>query len=101
MEDGDDYICENEGRHGVWWTSKGSSEGSTITPEAGTRFQATPLGEHARQGSEYGMRLTGSGFGTDFNGDSAILGFTFVNDSSYDVTPIAVHPSGPRIRTAR
>jgi hypothetical protein len=85
MEDGDDDLCPNRGLAGDWWNSKGLS--GTLTPidTEAMMMQAYPLGANAREGSAYGMYLSGTGFSATTE-DWALLGFNFVNDATYDVT---------------
>jgi hypothetical protein len=84
LEDGDDRVCENEGRSGEWWAATGTLSGTTDPSEMG-EFDAYPLGTDARAGSSYGMRLSGQSFGhTD--DDWASLGFYLASGSAYDVS---------------
>jgi hypothetical protein len=85
MEDGNDRSCPNQGRSGEWWTSTGTLTGTIDPPKVG-EFPAHPLLSDARVRSNYGMHLTGTGFGhTD--ADWASLGFNLVDDAAYDLTP--------------
>lgn len=85
MEDGDDRSCPNQGRNGEWWASNGTTTGTTEPPKTG-EFPAYALGSDARVHSNYGMRLSGKGYGhTD--ADWASIGFNLVDNNSYDLTP--------------
>jgi hypothetical protein len=85
MEDGNDRNCPNQGRNGEWWASTGTTTGTTEPAKTG-EFPAYPLGADARTHSNYGMRLSGKGFGhTD--ADWASIGFNLVDENSYDLTP--------------
>jgi hypothetical protein len=83
MEDADDWVCKHAGRSGDWWSAKDKLLG-TIDPPEGTQFQAYPLGAHARTGSAYGMRLSGTGLGTASE-VFAVIGFNLVNMQATDV----------------
>jgi len=84
LEDGDDRSCLNQQRNGEWWASTGTSTGSIDPPKTG-EFPAYPLGADARPGSQYGMRLSGNGFGHE-ESDWASLGFNLIDNTSYDLT---------------
>jgi len=84
MEDGDALTCANQGRSGDWWSATGTPTG-TIDPSTHEDFPAYALGGDARAGSQYGMRLSGTGFGhTD--DDWASIGFFLDGGSTYDLT---------------
>lgn len=84
MEDGNDRNCPNQGRNGEWWASNGTTTGTTDPPKTG-EFPAYALGSDARAHSNYGMRLSGKGYGhTD--SDWASLGFNLIDNNSYDLT---------------
>jgi len=84
MEDGNDRTCPNEGRNGEWWTSTGTTTGTIDPPKVGD-FPAYPLLSDARVRSNYGMRLSGVGFGhTD--ADWASLGFNLIDNAAYDLS---------------
>jgi hypothetical protein len=85
MEDGNDRNCPNQGRNGEWWASTGTTTGS-IDPAKTGEFPAYALLADARVHSNYGMRLSGKGFGhTD--ADWASIGFNLIDDAAYDLTP--------------
>src|SRR6478735_5638781 len=84
MEDGNDRNCPNQARNGEWWASTGTTTGSIDPPKTG-EFAAYPLGADARPGSQYGMRLSGNGFGHE-ESDWASLGFNLIDNTSYDLT---------------
>jgi hypothetical protein len=60
MEDGDQAICNSDGRQGWWWSdSDGSS--TDLQPARDATFKPTRIPE-GRGASHYAARLTGSGF---------------------------------------
>jgi len=85
MEDGDDRNCPNQGRNGEWWASTGTTVGSIDPPKIG-EFPAYALGADARAHSNYGMRLSGKGFG-HADADWASIGFNLIDNAAYDLTP--------------
>jgi len=84
MEDGNDRNCPNQGRNGEWWSSTGTLTGSIDPPKVG-EFPAYPLASDARVNSNYGMRLSGKGFGHE-EADWASLGFNLIDNAAYDLT---------------
>ena len=85
MEDGDDRNCPNQARNGEWWASTGTTTGS-IDPAKTGEFPAFALGADARVHSNYGMRLSGKGFG-HADADWASIGFNLIDNAAYDLTP--------------
>ena len=84
MEDGDSAICPNQGRAGGWWTLNVSSSG-TIDPAENTIVEGVPLGSVAREGSDYGIRFSGSGFG-NADSDSAMVAVSLNEGAAYNAT---------------
>jgi hypothetical protein len=84
MEDGNDRNCPNQGRNGEWWASTGTLTG-TIDPAKAGEFPAYALLTDARFRSNYGMHLSGTGFGHTAS-DWASLGFNLIDDAAYDLT---------------
>lgn len=74
MEDGLGDICSMNGRRGGWYTV-GDGTSTDLTPEAGTNFSPTLIGDGKRGTSRYAAHFTGSGF----TAWGALMGFSFTD----------------------